>query len=52
MKYIKYLMAAMLCLQMSSCNKFLTLTPHDTKVVSSVEDYRDILADRRRCSRR
>ena len=44
MKYIKYLMAVMLCLQMSSCNKFLTLTPHDTKVVSSVEDYRDILA--------
>lgn len=24
--------------------RFLTLTPHDTKVVNSVEDYRDILA--------
>ncbi len=44
MRYIKYIVALVLCIQMSSCNEFLTLTPHDTKVVSSVEDYRDILA--------
>ncbi len=44
MRYLKYIIAALLCIQMSSCNKFLTLTPHDTKVVNSVEDYRDILA--------
>ena len=44
MRYIKYIIAALLCVQMSSCNDFLTLTPHDTKVVNSVEDYRDILA--------
>lgn len=44
MRHLKYIIAALLCIQMSSCNKFLTLTPHDTKVVNSVEDYRDILA--------
>ncbi len=44
MRHLKYIIAALLCIQMSSCNKFLTLTPHDTNVVNSVEDYRDILA--------
>ena len=44
MRYIKHITAVLLCILMSSCNEFLTLTPHDTKVVSSVEDYRDILA--------
>lgn len=44
MRHLKYIIAALLCIQMSSCNKFLTLIPHDTKVVNSVEDYRDILA--------
>lgn len=44
MRHLKYIIAALFCIQMSSCNKFLTLTPHDTKVVNSVEDYRDILA--------
>lgn len=44
MKYARYIIAALLTIQLSSCNKFLTLTPHDTKVVNSVEDYRDILA--------
>lgn len=29
---------------LASCNKFLELHPRDQKVVSSVEDYRDILA--------
>lgn len=29
---------------LSSCDKFLNLTPRDTKVVSSIEDYRDIMA--------
>ena len=29
---------------MTSCDKFLELTPRDQKVVSTVEDYRDILA--------
>lgn len=28
----------------TSCDKFLELTPRDTKVVSTIEDYRDILA--------
>lgn len=28
----------------TSCNDFLTLTPRDQKVVSSVEDYRDVMA--------
>ena len=44
MRYTKYITAVLLCALMSSCNDFLTLTPHDTKVVNSVEDYRDILA--------
>lgn len=44
MKYIKYILLTVSFFQMSSCSEFLTLTPHDTKVVSSVEDYRDILA--------
>lgn len=28
----------------SSCDKFLELTPQDTKIVTTVEDYRDIMA--------
>ena len=44
MKHAKYIIAAMISIMLSSCNDFLTLTPHDTKVVNSVEDYRDILA--------
>lgn len=31
-------------LVLASCNKFLDMTPKDKKVVSTVEDYRDIMA--------
>lgn len=42
LKYI--IIAGLMAMPLSSCNDFLSLTPHDTKVVSDIEDYRDILA--------
>lgn len=35
---------SLLCVLGSSCDDFLSLTPRDTKVVSDIEDYRDIMA--------
>lgn len=42
MKIIAVCLAGLMIL--TSCDKFLELTPRDTRVVSTVEDYRDILA--------
>ena len=38
------LIAGLCCFLLISCDKFLELTPRDQKVVSTVEDYRDIMA--------
>ena len=41
----RYLLIAGLCsFLLMSCDKFLELTPRDQKVVSTIEDYRDIMA--------
>lgn len=40
--YIFIALASLFCLQ--SCDKFLDLKPKDIKVVSTIEDYRDLLA--------
>lgn len=44
MKYLNIILASVLSICLSACSDFLNLTPRNTKVVSSVEDYRDILA--------
>ena len=44
MKKRYLLMAGLCCFLLMSCDKFLELTPRDQKVVSTVEDYRDIMA--------
>lgn len=44
MKAIKYTAAALLTLCLVSCSDFLNLKPRDVKVVSTIEDYRDIMA--------
>ncbi len=44
MKKISILIVSLLCLLVTSCDKFLELTPRDQKVVSTIEDYRDIMA--------
>lgn len=45
MNKIKILLGAVALLAATtSCNDFLTLTPRDQKVVSTVEDYRDVMA--------
>lgn len=44
MKKISILVGSLLCILTTSCDKFLELTPRDQKVVSTIEDYRDIMA--------
>lgn len=44
MKRISITIVAALCFVLSSCDDFLDLKPRDIKVVSEVEDYRDIMA--------
>lgn len=44
MKNIFKVSALALCLMVTACSDFLDLKPRDMKVVSTVEDYRDILA--------
>lgn len=44
MKKRYLLIAGLCCFWLMSCDKFLELTPRDTKVVSTIEDYRDIMA--------
>lgn len=44
MKKRYLLMAGLCCFLLMSCDKFLELTPRDQKVVSTIEDYRDIMA--------
>lgn len=43
-KIYKILIIIFFSLALVSCNDFLTLKPRDKKIVSTVEDYRDILA--------
>lgn len=45
MKRINIIIGCLVCILLcSACDKFLELTPRDKKVVSSIEDYRDIMA--------
>ena len=44
MKKISIALGCVFSLLTISCDKFLSLTPRDTKVVSTIEDYRDIMA--------
>lgn len=45
MKRINIIAGCLVCILLcSSCDKFLDLKPRDKKVVSSIEDYRDIMA--------
>ncbi|MDE6452155.1 MAG: RagB/SusD family nutrient uptake outer membrane protein, partial [Odoribacter sp.] len=44
MKKRYLLIAGLCCFLLMSCDKFLELTPRDQKVVSTIEDYRDIMA--------
>ncbi|MEG1950551.1 MAG: RagB/SusD family nutrient uptake outer membrane protein [Odoribacter sp.] len=44
MKRINIIIGGLICLLIcSSCDNFLELTPRDKKVVSSIEDYRDMM---------
>lgn len=44
MKRLSITIVATLCFVLTGCNDFLDLKPRDIKVVSDVEDYRDIMA--------
>lgn len=44
MNKISILIGSLFFFLLTSCDKFLELTPRDQKVVSAIEDYRDIMA--------
>ena len=44
MKYINRFLMGFICFSTVACGDFLDLKPRDMKIVSTVEDYRDILA--------